>query len=172
VGVPLVLDADGLTAFADDPRQLRGRDGVDVIITPHAGELARLMGTSVEAIQARRVEMARSFATTHRLLVILKGHRTLIATPEGQVYVNLTGNPGMATGGTGDVLTGMVAAWCAQLLDCEAASKLAVHVHGIAGDLAAAEEGEVAMIASDLADRIGDALNELTGRRPRQPDQA
>ena len=93
-----------------------GRDDAEIIITPHPGEMARLTGLTVEAVQANRVEVARTFATTHRVHVILKGHRTVVATPDGKAFINLTGNPGMATGGTGDVLTGMVAAWFAQLL--------------------------------------------------------
>jgi NAD(P)H-hydrate epimerase len=96
---------------------------------------------------------------------VLKGHRTLIATPDERVFINPTGNPGMATGGTGDVLTGMIAAWLGQLLDAEAACRLAVYLHGMAGDLAEADDGEVAMIASDLAAHIGDAIMELTARR-------
>jgi NAD(P)H-hydrate epimerase len=97
--------------------------------------------------------------------VVLKGHRTLIATPDEKVFINPTGNPGMATGGTGDALTGMVAGWLAQLLDAEAACKLAVYLHGMAGDLAEAHNGEVSMTALDLADHIGAAIMELTGRR-------
>jgi NAD(P)H-hydrate epimerase len=168
VGVPLVLDADALNAFTGDPDRLMGRDGVDVIITPHPGELARLLNISTEAVQSNRVGHAREFATRHRVHVVLKGHRTIIAGPDGRTFVNLTGNAGMATGGTGDLLTGMVAAWFAQLLDAEAASTLAVYLHGTAGDLAEADEGEVALIASDIADRLGDAVLELTARRKSQ----
>jgi ADP-dependent NAD(P)H-hydrate dehydratase / NAD(P)H-hydrate epimerase len=164
-GVPLVLDADALNAFVEDPDRLAGRDGVDMVITPHPGEMARLLNLSTEAIQHDRLRHAREFATSHRLHVVLKGHRTVIAGPEGRSFVNLTGNPGMATGGTGDVLTGMIAAWVAQLLDAEAASKLAVYLHGTAGDLAEADEGEVALTAGDLVTRLGDAVLELTARR-------
>ena len=96
---------------------------------------------------------------------MLKGHRTIIAGPEDRAFINLTGNPGMATGGTGDVLTGMIAAWFGQLLDAEAASKLAVYLHGAAGDLAEADEGEVSLTASDVAARISDAILELTSTR-------
>jgi NAD(P)H-hydrate epimerase len=164
-GVPLVVDADGLNAFTGEAERLVGRDGVDITITPHPGEMARLIGLSIEAVQGNRLEVARDFASTHRVHVVLKGHRTLVATPEGEVFVNLTGNPGMATGGTGDVLTGMIAAWAGQLLDAEAACKLAVYLHGLAGDLSEADEGEVAMIASDLVARLGDAVLDLTGKR-------
>ena len=160
---PLVLDADALAVIADDPGGLTGREERAVIITPHPGEMARLAGSSVEDVQAHRIEVATDFATTHHVYVVLKGHRTLIATPEGHVFINPTGNAGMATGGTGDVLTGMIAAWLAQLLDAEAACRLAVFLHGIAGDLAEADEGQVAMTATDLLAHLGGALNHLTG---------
>jgi ADP-dependent NAD(P)H-hydrate dehydratase / NAD(P)H-hydrate epimerase len=164
-GVPIVLDADALNAFAGDPERLIGKDEVAVVITPHPGEMARLMNTSIEAVQRDRVRAAREFAAAHRVHVVLKGHRTIVAAPDGRTFVNLTGNSGMATGGTGDLLTGMIAAWFAQLLDAEAACNLAVYVHGTAGDLAEADEGEVAMVAGDLAARLGDAILELTARR-------
>jgi NAD(P)H-hydrate epimerase len=164
-GVPLVLDADALNAFDGDPDRLVGRDGVDVIITPHPGEMARLLNMSIEQVQSDRVEHAREFAASHRVHVVLKGHRTIIAGPEGRTFVNLTGNAGMATGGTGDLLTGMIAAWFAQLLDAEAACKLAVYLHGSAGDLAEADEGELALLPTDVAAHLGDAVLELTARR-------
>jgi hydroxyethylthiazole kinase-like uncharacterized protein yjeF len=162
---PLVIDADGLNAFADDPDRLTGREGRDVIITPHPGEMARLVGMSADEVQSSRLEIARNFAVAHHVFVVLKGHRTLIATPDEKIFINPTGNPGMATGGTGDVLTGMIAAWLAQLLDPEAACKLAVYLHGLAGDLAEADEGEVAMTSADVAGHLGDAMLELTARR-------
>jgi ADP-dependent NAD(P)H-hydrate dehydratase / NAD(P)H-hydrate epimerase len=164
-GATLVLDADALNAFADDPDALQGRDGLDVIITPHPGEMARLLGLTVEEVQKDRIAAAGHFATTHGVHVVLKGHRTIVAAPEGRISINLTGNPGMATGGTGDVLTGMIAAWSAQLLDAEAACRLAVYLHGLAGDLSEADEGEQAMTATDLLTHLGDAVMELTARR-------
>jgi len=164
-GVPLVVDADALNAFSDDPERLIGRDAVDVIITPHPGEMARLLNVSIEQVQSDRLEHAREFATGHRCHVVLKGHRTVIAGPEGRMFVNLTGNAGMATGGSGDLLTGMIGAWFAQLLDAEAACKLAVYLHGTAGDLAEADEGDIALLPTDIADRLGDAVLELTARR-------
>ena len=163
--MPLVIDADGLNAFSENPDRLAGREGRDVIITPHPGEMARLVGMSTDEVQASRLEIARNFAVAHHVYVVLKGHRTLIATPDERTFINPTGNPGMATGGTGDVLTGMIAAWLAQLLDAEAACKVAVYLHGMAGDLAEADEGEVAMTSTDLAGHIGDAILELTARR-------
>ena len=166
-GVPLVLDADALNAFVGEPDRLAGRDGVDIIITPHPGEMARLTGLSIEDVQAQRLQVARDFAVTHRVHVVLKGHRTIVATPDGKAFVNLTGNPGMATGGCGDVLTGMIAAWCGQLLDAEAACKLSVYLHGLAGDLAEADEGEIAMTATDIINRLGDAVLDLVARKKR-----
>ena len=162
---PLVMDADALNAFVDTPAALVGREGRDVIITPHPGEMARLVGATVDDVQANRLGIARDFAVSHKLYVVLKGYRTLIATPDGKVFVNPTGSPGMATGGTGDVLAGMLAAWVAQLLDAEAACRLSVYLHGAAGELADADQGEVSMTASDLVEHISDAVLELTARR-------
>lgn len=159
--VPLVLDADALTALADDLSLLHGREDRDVIITPHPGEMARLLGTTTEAVQLNRLEYAREFATSRHLYVVLKGHRTLIATPDGRVFVNPTGGAGLATGGTGDVLTGVIAAWLAQLLDAEAACRLGVFLHGAAGDIAESEEGQVGMIASSVVSALGLAVRRL-----------
>src|SRR5205814_6813779 len=161
---PLVLDADAIMVLADDPSHLTGREDRDVIITPHPGEMARLVGSTIEDVQANRIDVAASFAATRHVHVVLKGHRTIIATPDGHIFINPTGNPGMATAGTGDVLTGMIAAWLAQLLDAEAACRLAVFLHGAAGDLAESSEGQVSMTASDVVSHLGDALNQLTGR--------
>ncbi len=171
-GVPLILDADALNAFAGDPDRLMGREEIDVVITPHPGEMARLLNTSIDAVQRDRLRVAREFASAHRVHVVLKGHRTLVAGPDGKTFVNLTGNAGMATDGTGDLLTGMIAAWFAQLLDAEAAAKLAVYLHGTAGDLAEADEGEVSLVASDIAARLGDAVLELTARRSSKPESS
>jgi hydroxyethylthiazole kinase-like uncharacterized protein yjeF len=164
-GLPLVIDADGINAFAGDPDRLAGRDGVEVVITPHPGEMARLVNGTAESVQQDRLRHAREFAAAHRLHVVLKGHRTIVAGPDGRSFVNLTGNPGMATGGTGDLLTGMIAAWLAQLLDAEAACKLSVYLHGAAGDLAEEDEGQIALMATDIAGRLGDAMLDLGGRR-------
>ncbi len=163
--VPVVLDADALNAFASDPDRLAGTDEKDLIITPHPGEFARLAGVSTGDIQAHRIDLARTFAARHQVYLVLKGHRTVIATPDERVFINPTGNAGMATGGMGDLLTGMIAAWLGQLLDAEAACKLGVYLHGSAGDLAEAAEGEVALLPSDLLAHLGDTLLELTARR-------
>jgi NAD(P)H-hydrate epimerase len=168
---PLVLDADALHALASDPDRLQntGEGARPIVITPHPGEMARLANTSVEEVQASRLDVARDFAVQHQIYVVLKGYRTLIATPDGKVFINPLGNPGMATGGTGDVLAGVIAAWLAQLLDAEAACKIGVYLHGLAGDLTEADEGEVAMTAGDLAAHLGDAVLELTARRRVKP---
>ena len=163
VPVPLVLDADALNVCADDPDRLRGRPEAPVVITPHPGEMARLAGTTTAAIQRDRIGAARAFATERQVHVVLKGARTLIADPVGTVWINTTGNPGMATGGSGDVLTGVVAAWLAQVADVSAAVTLAVHLHGLAGDLAARSVGETALIASDIAGHLGRAVAALAG---------
>lgn len=158
--VPLVLDADALNVCAGEPSRLDRRAAPDVVLTPHPGEMARLCGGSAAEVQADRLGTARRFASKRRVHVVLKGARTLVAGPDGGVYVNPTGNPGMATGGTGDVLAGVVAAWLGQLGDTTAACNAGVYLHGLAGDLAAASRGEVAMTASDLAAALGQAVRE------------
>jgi NAD(P)H-hydrate epimerase len=162
------LDADALIAFAGKADRLVGRDGVDIVVTPHPGEMAALTGQSIDDVQADRLDVARTFASAHHVHVILKGHRTLVASPDGAVAINTTGNPGMATAGAGDVLTGMVAAWFAQLHHAEDAARLAVYLHGLAGDLAAVDRGEVALVAGDLIDRLGAAVLDLTGASPKK----
>jgi ADP-dependent NAD(P)H-hydrate dehydratase / NAD(P)H-hydrate epimerase len=148
--VNLVVDADALNAFEGAADKLNGR-GRTVVITPHPGEMACLTGLSIPEIQVNRLEVARDFARDHELIVVLKGHRTLIAASDGTVWVNPTGNPGMATGGTGDILTGMVAGLIAQHPEqALEATALAVYLHGLAGDLASESWGENCMVATDL----------------------
>ena len=159
--VSLVLDADALNVWQDDPSRLHGREGIDIIITPHPGEMSRLTGLSIEEVQQNRLEVVRNFAMSRSIFVVLKGHRTLIGTPDGRVAINPTGNPGMATGGTGDVLTGMIAAWYGQLLDAEAACRVAVYLHGLAGDLARRNGGEAALIAGDIIEHLGEATRDI-----------
>ena len=156
--VPLVLDADALNVLAGDTEPLREHEGRDVIITPHPGEMGRLIHSTPEEVQAHRVETARDFATSHGVYVILKGAQTVVAGPGARVLINQTGNPGMASGGMGDVLTGVTAAWVAQLLDAEAACLVSVYLHGLAGDLGVETTGETALLATDLAAQLGRAL--------------
>ncbi len=158
---PLVLDADAISVLAGRTEALAGTAERPVVVTPHPGELARLTGQSAEEIQRDRIGAAGAVAQRHGVYVVLKGHRTVLAAPDGRIAINTTGNPGMATGGSGDVLTGMVAAWLAQLRDPWAACRLAVYLHGAAGDLAAAAHGEAGLIAGDIAASLGPALLDL-----------
>jgi NAD(P)H-hydrate epimerase len=150
---PLVLDADGLNALAGSAPPLQGL-AQPAILTPHPGEMARLTGRSLTEIQQHRHEVAQEFSAKHRVILVLKGFETVVAGPERQTYVNHTGNPGMASGGMGDVLTGMIAALLGQRLAPFDAARLGVYLHGLAGDLAAEEIGQVGLIASDLIARI------------------
>jgi NAD(P)H-hydrate epimerase len=159
--LPLVLDADGLNAFAGRVDDLAAREG-ELVLTPHPGELARLLGTSAAAVQRDRLAAAREGAARARAVVVLKGHQSLVAEPDGDVSINLTGNPGMATGGSGDVLTGVIGALLAQAFESSAAARLGVFLHGLAGDLAAAQVGERSLSASDLVDHLPAAFLRLT----------
>jgi len=161
----IVVDADALNAFEGAAQKLNGR-GRTVVITPHPGEMSRLTGLSIAEIQANRLEIARNFAREHELIVVLKGHRTLIAAPDGAVWVNPTGNPGMATGGTGDILTGMVAGLIAQHPQHPlAATALAVCLHGLAGDLAAESVGENCLVATDLVRFLPQAFAQMRNQK-------
>jgi ADP-dependent NAD(P)H-hydrate dehydratase / NAD(P)H-hydrate epimerase len=156
--VAFVLDADALNAFEGVANELNG-EGRQFVITPHPGEMSRLTGLSIAEIQANRLEVARKFAREHQIVVVLKGHRTLIASPDGTVWVNPTGNPGMATGGTGDILTGMVAGIIAQHpRQAFEATALAVYLHGLAGDIAAQYFGEGSLVATDLVRYLPEAF--------------
>jgi NAD(P)H-hydrate epimerase len=154
----IVLDADALNAFEGNHGMLSGR-GLTMVLTPHPGEMSRLTGLSIAEIQANRLEVARNFAREHELIVVLKGHRTLVAAPDGEVWVNPTGNPGMATGGTGDILTGMIAGLIAQHpKNAYNAVVLAVYLHGLAGDIACESLGENCLVATDLLDYLPQAF--------------
>ena len=158
---PLVLDADGLNAFEDRAGDLNGQ-GRSIVITPHPGEMARLAASTIAAVQRDRTNVARTFAREHELIVVLKGHRTLIAQPDGTVWVNTTGNPGMATGGTGDILTGMVAGLIAQNPQhITEAVIAAVHLHGLAGDAARESMGEHSLVATDLIRALPEAFRRV-----------
>jgi len=153
--VPVLLDADGLNAIAGHPEVLQ-RSRVPVVLTPHPGEMSRLAGRSVNEIQSDRVGAARAFVRTHRVVLVLKGARTLVAEPGGQLRVNPSGNPGMATGGTGDVLSGMVGAFLAQGLYPVDAASVGVLAHGLAGDAAARRWGRLGLVASDVTAALGE----------------
>ncbi len=159
LGRPVVLDADALNAFVPLPERLHAPDA-PCIITPHPGEFARLLGVDTKTVQADRLALASRFAKEHGLIVVLKGEGTIV-TDGSRYFVNRTGNPGMATGGAGDVLTGVVAALVGQGMEPFHAAQLAVHVHGAAGDLARDHLGETSLIATDLLDFLPAAFRAL-----------
>jgi ADP-dependent NAD(P)H-hydrate dehydratase / NAD(P)H-hydrate epimerase len=155
---PTVLDADGLNAFEGKADKLSGRDR-PLVLTPHPGEIARLTGMSVAAIQRDRINVARTFAKQYELILVLKGDRTIVSNPSGEAWVNPTGNPGMATGGTGDILTGIIAGMLAQNPKRAFEAVLAaVYLHGLAGDVARENLGEQSMVATDLLKSLPEAF--------------
>jgi ADP-dependent NAD(P)H-hydrate dehydratase / NAD(P)H-hydrate epimerase len=161
VQLPMVVDADGLNAFGGRTDELNGK-GQTIVMTPHPGEMARLAGCSIADVQQDRLGVARKFAREHELIVVLKGHRTLVVQPDGEAWVNMTGNPGMATGGTGDVLTGVVAGMIAQHpKDAFAAVLAAVHLHGLAGDVMRERVGEHSLVATDLLRGLPEAFRRM-----------
>ena len=157
VDKPMVLDADGLNAVSS--AQIRLKVEFPRILTPHPGEFARLTGHDTKTVQANRRELAVEYARANHVVVVLKGDGTIV-TDGRQIYQNRSGNPGMATGGSGDVLTGLIAALLAQRLEPFAAAQLGVYIHGKAGDRVAAEMGEAGMIASDLLEQAPRALRD------------
>ena len=160
--VPTVLDADALNNLADQTEILANLKR-PVILTPHPGEFSRLTGRSTKEIQADRETHALAFAgSAKNLIVVLKGDQTLV-TDGRRLYANTTGNPGMATGGSGDVLTGVIAALIAQKMDPFDAACLGVYAHGLAGDIARDQSGEVGMISGDIVDSLADAFHHLGG---------
>jgi len=155
---PMVVDADALSGLAGHLDILAGAPGPRVL-TPHPGEMARMLGVTIAEIQSDRIEITRAFAVKHRVWLVLKGARSVVAAPDGRVWINPTGNPGMAKGGSGDVLTGMAGAFLARGLTPAAALQAAVYFHGLAGDLGRAERGEEGLLASDIVEAIPRALS-------------
>lgn len=154
---PIVLDADGITAMAGHA-DLFKKAKAPVILTPHPGEMARLAGKERTDVQADRKGLALSFANEYNTVLVLKGRETVVASPAGDIYINNTGNPGMATGGTGDVLTGIMASFVGQGIGPFEAASMAVYFHGLAGDIAAKEKGVLSLLATDLLRKLPDAL--------------
>ena len=159
VKVPTVLDADALNALADDIQVLNDLKR-PMVLTPHPGECARLLGTTTARVQADREGSAFGLARAEHVVVVLKGARTIV-TDGARIYVNNTGNPGMATGGAGDVLTGVIAGLIGQRLPAFEAAQLGVYIHGLAGDIARDQDGEIGMIAGDIVDALADAFYHL-----------
>ena len=158
--IAMLVDADGLNALAGDAAVLK-KASAPVILTPHPGEMARLMGCETSDLLKDRMGAASGFAAAHGVTLVLKGAQTIVAAPDGAASMNATGNPGMASGGTGDVLSGVIASLAGQGMKPLDAARAGVFVHGDAGDRAAALRGERGMIASDIVDRIPDALEAL-----------
>jgi NAD(P)H-hydrate epimerase len=160
---PVILDADGLNAFAGRTQELNQRKSIFLAVTPHPGEMARLLGKSNEEVQADRANIALRAAAEWNAYVILKGYHSILAAPNGHVFVNTTGNPGMAKGGTGDVLTGILAGLTAQFgtADWEKTLGFGVYLHGLAGDAAALVHGETSNLASGIADFLPDAYRHV-----------
>jgi NAD(P)H-hydrate epimerase len=164
INKPLVIDADGLNALAgylETLYTIRHKLYAKVL-TPHPGEMSRILGISITKIQRNRKEIAKKFACDYNLAVVLKGNKTVVADYNGNLYVNQTGNPGMATAGSGDVLTGIIAAFLGQGLNGFEAAKYATFLHGLAGDLAAKEKTQMGMIASDIIAKIPQAIKKCS----------
>ena len=154
---PLLLDADALNCLADDPSVLR-RVKAPVVITPHPAEMGRLLGVSAGEVNADREMTAKRFAADYGVIVVLKGAGTVTAAPDGRAVINTTGNSGMATGGSGDVLAGICASLLAQGGEPFTCAAAAVYLHGLAGDLAAARLGKISMLPTDLLDALPQAF--------------
>ncbi|MBL0226209.1 MAG: NAD(P)H-hydrate dehydratase [Geobacteraceae bacterium] len=172
VSLPMVIDADGLNALAEDITILRRKKSANIILTPHPGEMARLLGTSIPDVEAVRISVAQEFARNFGVYLVLKGARTIVASPEGIAAINGSGNPGMASGGMGDVLTGIIVSLLGQHYSTWDACRIGVYIHGYAANLVADEKGEIGMNASDVQEMLPYAYNKLinaprrTWRRP------
>ena len=156
--IPVVADADALNAIAGNVDVLK-RARAQIVLTPHPGEMARLTGKSTQDVQSSRVEIAREFSLEHNVIVVLKGAGTVIAEPGGQIFINTTGNPGMASGGMGDVLTGIISGLIAQGITPLLAAQFSVFLHGLIGDLIAEERAEIGILATDIIERIPDVMS-------------
>ena len=157
---PVCLDADAIIALAGHLGILKKLKNISVL-TPHPGEMAQLLGISVEDVQKNRKKVAKDFALSYNTVLVLKGHQTIVASPEGKAYINNTGNPGMATAGSGDVLAGMLAAFLGQGMPAYQAACSAVYIHGLAGDMAASDKTETSLIASDIIEYLPKAFKRI-----------
>lgn len=161
---PVIIDADGLNTIAADEnlQALAAKTRAKVIMTPHVGEARRLLGGQADQGHLTREEMAEALTKKYNCIVVMKGAGTIVALSETEAYINTTGNPGMATAGSGDVLTGIIASFAGQGMTTGDAARAGVFVHGLAGDMAAEHFGEYGLTASDIADYVPFALKELT----------
>jgi len=163
VNVPMVLDADALNALAGHLNVLRNTkyETRDTIITPHPGEMSRLIGRPASFINKNKKTVAKNFASEYNVTIVLKGHQSIVASPKKAIHVNSTGNPGMASGGCGDVLTGIIAAFLANGVDNFKAARLATYIHGLSGDIAAKEKSEISLRATDLLKFLPQAFKKI-----------
>jgi len=157
----MVLDADALNIISENPRILSRRSSKECILTPHIGEFSRLTGVGSAEIARKRISLASEFAKKFKLTLVLKGAPTIVASDDGSVYLNPTGNPGMATAGSGDVLTGMIGGLWAQGMGRVEAACAAVYIHGLAGDLARIEFGERGLLAGDILQYLPSAIEQV-----------
>jgi NAD(P)H-hydrate epimerase len=153
LNLPIILDADGITALTIQPKTLPVANR-SLVLTPHPGEMAKLVRSQVKEVLEDRIGLSRNFSQSQHVHLILKGHPSLISTPKGEVFINPTGNPGMASAGAGDVLTGMIGGLVCQGFDILPSLQIAVYLHGLAGDEGAKEMGEKSLIASDIIEKI------------------
>lgn len=161
ITLPLVIDADGLNALAEDMSVLRRKKSRQIILTPHPGEMSRLLGTSIPDVDAIRISVAQEFAVNYGVYLVLKGARTIIASPDGIAAINGSGNPGMATGGMGDVLTGIIVSLLGQGYPAWDACRLGVFIHGYSADMVAEEKGEIGINATDVQEKLPFTYNKL-----------
>ncbi|NLF46614.1 MAG: NAD(P)H-hydrate dehydratase [Syntrophomonadaceae bacterium] len=163
-GIPVVIDADGLNALEGDINIIKERQ-VPVVLTPHPGEMARMTGKSIEEIQADRIHYAVHYAREWGATVVLKGNKTIVAAPDGQAYINITGNPGMASAGSGDILCGMITGFISQGITPVKAAVLAVYLHGLSGDHAAAARGQRGLVAGDLLEALPQVMAQFEKKK-------
>lgn len=158
---PIVLDADGINCISKIGLHIFNKRGYPTVITPHPGEFSRLIGKSIKEVQRDRVKYSKYLSEKYNIVTVLKGADTVVSNPKGEVYVNTTGNPGMATAGSGDLLTGIIASFIGQGIDAYKASILGVYCHGLAGDMAKEIRGEYGMIARDILEMIPSSINAI-----------
>ena len=159
--IPIIIDADGLYLLSEHLDILSSCNS-NLILTPHEMEFARLLNKNIDEVRANRLELSKEFATQYGVTLVLKGHHTIATAPDGRQYINPTGNPGMATGGSGDVLAGMIAAFAASLPDETNAAVLSVYIHGLAGDIALENSNEISLTAQDIANNIKNAISNIS----------
>ncbi len=165
--IPVVIDADAITLISKNLSVLKNFN-IPVVLTPHPGEMARLIGKKNRDVQDDRIDVSRSFSRKYGVYLVLKGARTVISTPDGKIFINPTGNPGMAAGGMGDVLTGIIGGLLAQGYNAENSCKIGVFLHGLAGDMASKEISESGFLASEVADLTPKAINEIKRNKVRE----